>query len=180
MKNIIIKPIFRVTIFCLLLLIFSSIIGGSSFQSINVKSFKILENDLDARVNFPKRDQNGEVCAIIKVVTSATGLTFDIGSLGVVATQQTAGEVWVYVPRGAQRITISHQQLGVLRNYAFPESIKSISFWIALFNFEGYSCSFCRRQVMSVQFSLLAAKKEISRQNTLQDTIFRRSIFYSF
>jgi len=29
------------------------------------------------------------------------------------------------VPRGAQRITISHQQLGVLRNYAFPESIKS-------------------------------------------------------
>jgi len=125
MKNIIIKPIFRVTIFCLLLLIFSSIIGGSSFQSINVKSFKILENDLDARVNFPKRDQNGEVCAIIKVVSSATGLTFDIGSLGVVATEQKVGEVWVYVPRGAQRITISHQQLGVLRNYAFPESIKS-------------------------------------------------------
>jgi len=59
MKNIIIKPIFRVTIFCLLLLIFSSIIGGSSFQSINVKSFKILENDLDARVNFPKKDQKG-------------------------------------------------------------------------------------------------------------------------
>ena len=88
MKNTIIKPIFRVTILCMLLLIFSSIIGSSSFQSINVKSFKILENDLDARVNYPKRDQNGEVCAIIKVVTTATGLTFDIGSLGVVATEQ--------------------------------------------------------------------------------------------
>lgn len=125
MKNTIIKPIFRVTILCMLLLIFSSITGSSSFQSINVKSFKILENDLDARVNYPKRDQNGEVCAIIKVVTTATGLTFDIGSLGVVATEQKVGEVWVYVPRGAQRITISHQQLGVLRNYAFPESIKS-------------------------------------------------------
>lgn len=125
MKNTIIIPIFRVTILCMLLLIFSSIIGSSSFQSMNVKSFKILENDLDARVNYPKRDQNGEVCAIIKVVTTATGLTFDIGSLGVVATEQKVGEVWVYVPRGAQRITISHQQLGVLRNYAFPESIKS-------------------------------------------------------
>lgn len=89
----------------------------SNGQNINVKSFRLLENDLDARVNYPKRDQNNEVCAIIKVVTTQTGFTFDVGSLGVVATEQKAGEIWVYVPRGVQRITISHSQLGVLRNH---------------------------------------------------------------
>lgn len=89
----------------------------SNAQNINVKSFRLLENDLDARVNHPKRDQNNEVCAIIKVVTTQTGFTFDVGSLGVVVTEQKAGEIWVYVPRGVQRITISHSQLGVLRNH---------------------------------------------------------------
>ena len=98
---------------------------GLFAQNINVQSFRVLENDMDARVNFPKRDQNGEVCAIIKVVTTQTGFSFDVGSLGVVATEQRAGEVWVYVPRGVQRITIGHPQLGVLRNYAFGIPIQS-------------------------------------------------------
>jgi uncharacterized protein (TIGR02145 family) len=97
----------------------------STGQNINVKSFRLLENDLDARVNHPKRDQNGEVCAIIKVVTTQTGFTFDVGSLGVVATEPKAGEIWVYVPRGVQRITIGHPQLGILRNYAFTLPIQS-------------------------------------------------------
>ncbi len=105
-------------------LLFSSIAFTAPAQ-INVVSFKLLDNDLDARVHYPKRDQNGELCAIIKVVTTQTGFSFDVGSLGVVATEQKTGEVWVYVPRGVQRITISHQQLGVLRNYALPIPISS-------------------------------------------------------
>lgn len=104
---------------------FSAANSTTTFQEIGVKSFKILENDLDARVHYPKRDQNGEVCAIIKIVTPMTGFSFYVGSLGVVATEQRIGEIWVYVPRGVQRMTISHQQLGFLRNYPFPEAIKS-------------------------------------------------------
>lgn len=103
-------------LYILIILTLSSI-SISIAQNISVKSFRLLENDLDARVNHPKRDQNNEVCAIIKVVTTQTGFTFDVGSLGVVATEQKAGEIWVYVPRGVQRITISHSQLGVLRNH---------------------------------------------------------------
>jgi uncharacterized protein (TIGR02145 family) len=94
-------------------------------QQINVEKFIFLENDLDARVNHPKKDQNGEVCALIKVVTKHTGFSFDIGSLGVVASEQKTGEIWVYIPRGAQKITIKHAQLGVLRNYIFPMPIES-------------------------------------------------------
>ncbi|MDY0197139.1 MAG: SUMF1/EgtB/PvdO family nonheme iron enzyme [Tenuifilaceae bacterium] len=108
-----------------LVLILSFIAFYAVTQSISVKSFRQLENDLDARVHHPKQDQNGEVCAIIKVVTTQTGFTFDVGSLGVMGTEQKVGEVWVYVPRGVQRITIAHQKLGMLRNYAFTIPIQS-------------------------------------------------------
>ena len=46
---------------------------------LSVKSFNKLANDLDARVNEPKKDQNGDVCAIIKVVTTQTGFSFECG-----------------------------------------------------------------------------------------------------
>lgn len=105
------------------LILFCSFISNG--QNINVKSFRLLDNDLDARVHHTKKDQNGEICALIKVVTTQTGFSFDVGSLGIVATEQKVGEIWVYVPRGVQRITISHSQLGVLRNYPFNISIQS-------------------------------------------------------
>ena len=62
-------------------------------------------------------DQNGETAALIKVVTTQTGFTFDGGALGIVKTVQKPSEVWVYVPRGLKKITISHPQLGMLRDY---------------------------------------------------------------
>lgn len=95
-------------------------------QSINVSSFKLLENDLDANTaGTIEKDQNGEVAALIKVVTTQTGFTFDGGALGVVKTIQKPGEIWVYVPRGLKKITISHPQLGVLRDYYLPIAVAS-------------------------------------------------------
>ncbi len=79
-----------------LLLCTATLLAGA--QNISVKTFRLIENDLDARVHYPKRDQNSEVCAIIKVVTTQTGFSFDVGSLGIVATEQKVGEIWVYVP----------------------------------------------------------------------------------
>ena len=94
-------------------------------QSIVVKSFKKLENDQDARIAFPKTDQNGKKCAIIKVVTSQTGFNFDFGMIGnAVATEQKIGEIWVWVPSGARKVTISHQLLGVLREHQFDLDIE--------------------------------------------------------
>jgi len=93
-------------------------------QHIAVKSFRVLENDLDARVNFPRKDQNGDVCALIKAVTTETGFDWDGDQLGIVKTLQKKGEIWIYVPFGAKRITISHAALGVLRNYAYPLNIE--------------------------------------------------------
>ena len=95
-------------------------------QSMSVKSFRLLETDLDANTaGLSKTDQNGETAALIKVVTNQTGFTFDGGSLSIVATKQTPGEIWVYIPRGSKKITIKHSQLGVLRDYFFPCPIEA-------------------------------------------------------
>ncbi|HNS30820.1 MAG TPA: PEGA domain-containing protein [Tenuifilaceae bacterium] len=93
-------------------------------QGISVKSFRLLENDMDARIHHPKKDQNGEVCAIIKVVTTQTGFNFDVGSLGIIATEQKTGEIWLYVPHGVRYITISHGKLGLLRQYDLGLTLK--------------------------------------------------------
>lgn len=107
--------ILLVNLFCVLL----------QAQTINVKSFRMLDNDLTANTNGTyELDQNGEKAALIKVVTNQTGFSFDCGSLGVVKTMQKPSEIWVYVPRGVRRITISHPTLGVLRDYDFPVSVE--------------------------------------------------------
>ena len=104
-------------------LILSIIIFGfinSVTAEISVKSFRKLETDLDARVNEPQKDQNGDWCAIIKVVTSQTGFYFDGGQLAITKTVPKHGEIWLYVPWGLKRLTISHDKLGILRDYALP------------------------------------------------------------
>lgn len=95
-------------------------------QNISVASFKLLDSDLTAiTAGTSENDQNGETAALIKVVTTQTGFTFDGGALGIVKTKQTPGEVWVYVPRGSKKITIKHSQLGVLRDYYYPVVIEA-------------------------------------------------------
>lgn len=95
-------------------------------QSISVKSFKPLPMDMTASSLDGKRiDQNGEKAALIKIVTSETGFTFEGGTLGIVDTKQENGEIWVWVPRAARKITIKHQKLGVLRDYVYPVEIEA-------------------------------------------------------
>lgn len=95
-------------------------------QTISVKSFRALPMDMTASSLEGKRiDQNGEVAALIRVVTPEKGFVFEGGTLGIVDTKQKVGEIWVWVPRGARKISIMHQQLGVLREYRYPLEIES-------------------------------------------------------
>lgn len=97
---------------------------GVKAQSISVASFRSLDSDLTANTTGTmEQDQNGETAALIKVVTTQTGFSFDGGALGIVKTLQKPSEIWVYVPRGIKKITIFHPQLGILRDYFFPMSI---------------------------------------------------------
>ena len=108
-----------------ILLVFVWCLLTASAQNISVASFRMLENDLTANTHGTmERDQNGEVAALIKIVTSEQGFTFDGGMVGITKVKQEVGEVWVYVPHGLKKITIKHQQLGVLRDYFFPLPIE--------------------------------------------------------
>ena len=98
--------------------------GWAEAQQISVQSFRKLENDLSARGNEGRTDQNGDRCAIIKVVTPETDFVFEPDALGTMGTAQKTGEIWLYVPYGAKRLTIKHPHLGILRNYAYPEQIE--------------------------------------------------------
>ena len=101
------------------------IIANTFAQNISVSNFKLLDTDLTANTaGTMEMDQNGETAALIKVVTTQTGFTFDGGAMGIVKTKQTPGEIWVYIPRGSKKISIKHPQLGVLRDYYFPVAIE--------------------------------------------------------
>ena len=93
-------------------------------QNISVKSFRIIPNNMDARVNYAKMDQNGDKCAIIKIVSPINDFVFEGDQLGIVTTERKTGEYWLYVPRGVKRLTIKHDKLGVLRDYFYPMAIK--------------------------------------------------------
>lgn len=93
-------------------------------QPLSVKRFEKMPNDLDARVNEPKKDPDGNLCAIIKVLTTHKGFSFDNGQIGVVGVVEKPAEIWVYVPRDTKRLTITHQYLGSIRNYTIPVSIE--------------------------------------------------------
>ncbi len=102
-----------------------SLFSISAFGDIAVKSFRKLENDMDARVGSTViKDFNGDPSAIIKVVTTQIGFSFDAGQVGIVKTVNNPSEIWVYIPYGAKRLTISHPQLGLLRDYIFPVPIE--------------------------------------------------------
>lgn len=94
-------------------------------QDMKVIDFRLLENDLTANTRGTQRnDQNGDRAALIKIQTPERGFTFDGGSLGVVATEEHDGEIWLYVPRRAQRLIVHHPNFGVMRDYYYPIPIE--------------------------------------------------------
>ena len=110
-----------ILVFCAILSLSMSIHA----QNITVTDFRLDQTDLTAMQEGTKvLDPNGDKCALIKIETPVDGFTFDVGSLGVMKTTRRGGEIWVYVPYGVKKLTLSHPQLGILRNYPIPCSIE--------------------------------------------------------
>ena len=109
------KRLFALTCLCL------TVAMQAMAQGMKVVEFKLLENDLTANTRgTEKMDQNGERAALIKIQTPERGFTFDGGSLGIVATEEHAGEIWLYIPRRAQKLIVQHPAFGVMRDFYYP------------------------------------------------------------
>ncbi len=93
-------------------------------QEFSIKGIEKLPTDMDARVNYARKDQNGKTCAIIKIATPLTGFSFDTGTLSVQYVVEKTGEIWVYVQPGVKKLTIAHQSLGVVREWDIPVKIE--------------------------------------------------------
>ena len=100
-------------------------------QNISVADFQYDETDQTANIE-PNivYDRNGEKCALIKIETTQTGFQFDVGALSVEKTVYKTGEIWLYVQAGVKRITISHNQLGMLRNFDLGMTLKKARTYI--------------------------------------------------
>ena len=110
-----------------LLLVISLFFAATATEAqnkIQVTSFNRMETDVTALLTAPQRDQNGEVCALIRIVTTEKDLMFEPDALGIVSRENKPGEIWLYIPRGARRISIMHDKFGVLRNYFYPDIIE--------------------------------------------------------
>lgn len=115
--------LFRFAAICLL----AMLCGGASQaqKKITIANFYLAENDLDAQQNYPKNDNNGDPCAIIKVQKNDKGFGFDVGTLGVVAVDANrTGETWVYVPQGIRHIKILHDTFGNSDEYDLPTNVE--------------------------------------------------------
>ena len=107
----------------ILLLTVAVVTAGA--QNMKVLQFRLLENDLTAAIQGTRKiDMNGETSALIKIQTPERGFSFDGGMQGIVASEEHAGEIWLYVPRRAQKLIVQHPDYGVLRDYFYPINIE--------------------------------------------------------
>ena len=61
-----------------ILLLFLLVVPHSAAaqNKIQVTSFQPMETDITARITAPQRDQNGEICALIRIVTTEKDFMF--------------------------------------------------------------------------------------------------------
>ena len=98
-----------------------AVVTQAASQTMKVIEFRQLEYDLTAITSGTEKiDQNGERAALIKIQTPERGFTFDGGSLGIVANEEHAGEIWLYVPGRAQKLIVQHPAFGVMRDFWYP------------------------------------------------------------
>ena len=111
---------------CFLVVMLMAVISltpASAQKTMDVMKFSRMDNDLMARVTKPVRDQDeGKLCALIRVVTKLTDLEVRADALGIVKKEEHKGELWLYVPYGAKSLSFSHEDYFPLM-YQYPLSI---------------------------------------------------------
>ena len=113
-----------------ILFLIPTILHGQEFK---VKSFYLAETDLTAITpGTMKDDQNGDLCALIKV-ESVIDLLYDFGMKGHTSIERVGSEQWVYISYGTKKISVNHPKLGVIREYSFPCEIEKGRTYIMTF-----------------------------------------------
>lgn len=88
------------------------------------------DKDLTARIE-PVKNENAQTCALVKVITTETGFDFYPDGIGLCRdVEYRTSEIWLWLAPGTRRLTISHNQLGQLRDYEFAEVLQSATVYV--------------------------------------------------
>lgn len=94
-------------------------------QSISVTQFRPAPNDFSAAAQATRRlDPDGNACALVKIATHQTGFSFDAGASCIADIVYAEPGVWLYIPSGTRKVTISHKQFGTVSGWQFPVSLE--------------------------------------------------------
>lgn len=94
-------------------------------QSISITQFKAAPNDFSAAAQGTRRlDPDGEACALVKISTHQTGFSFDAGASCITDVVYSEPGVWLYLPSGTRKVTISHKQFGTIYGWLFPINLE--------------------------------------------------------
>lgn len=129
--------------FYLLLLVLLTVLPSTA-QKLDIRDFEARTYDMDAQSNtYEKKDRNGKRAAIIKIFTSlpSSELTFGGSGQGFVGQEQYgAGQVWLYLPRASQKVTVSHPKYDPVTFY-YPTDIKEGQVYSMILSPEGKEVS---------------------------------------
>ena len=87
----------------------------SQSQDFWISDFHKNMTDLSA-ISSNVKDVNGNPTALIRFAVRDSKFVFN-ANLGIVKQEKKTGEVWLFVPVGTKRLTISHPYLGILRGF---------------------------------------------------------------
>lgn len=94
----------------------------ASAQELKIKSFELNMQSAMAKTN-PRRDNNGEECALVRVYVALQGATFAEYLIGDVVSPRPS-EYWVYMPAGTRWIQVNHPDYLPFR-YEFSERLQA-------------------------------------------------------
>ena len=99
--------------------------GICAAAQVRISDFRLSITDGAASdVRTSLQDPDGRLCAVLKLETGQTGWTFDAGLAGIMDTRYEKGIIWLYVPASVRKLTVSHKEYGVLRDWSFPVSLE--------------------------------------------------------
>lgn len=132
----------RIRYYLLLFVLFAAL--PSAAQKLAIRDFEARSYDMDAQSNtYEKKDRNGKRASIIKIFTSlpSSELTFGGSGQGFVGQEQHGpGQVWLYVPRASQKVTVSHPKYDPVTFY-YPSDIQEGRVYSMILSPEGKEVS---------------------------------------
>lgn len=156
----------------LLLLFFCATLFADEFE---IANFYAAQGDL-AATRYPKKDLDGNTCALIKVLTDIQGMEFDANrGMAADVVQKSPGEYWLYVSPGEKAIKLMHRDFKP-EWFNIPGSVESGRVYVLEVKRKGGSVAAIDENLVTLTFRLNEQGVFISRNNAAPVQVEGKSV----